>query len=126
MPKHRIAPSEHLRQALHEFLQQGIEQEASPTSALLGLAARVVLQEALEGEQRDALGRQRYQRGSQGRYRNGYRPGCVESAEGRIRVEVPQCAHFPQFEQRFRSKANADFDESEQDGRSAAVLLRTK
>jgi len=79
-----------LRQALSEFLTQGIEQEESPTSALLGLAARVVLQEALESEQRDALGRERYQRGSEGRYRNGYRPGHVEGAEGRIKVEVPQ------------------------------------
>jgi hypothetical protein len=58
MPHHRIAPSAHLRQALHESLQHGIEQEQSPTSALLGLAARVVLQEALEAEQRDALGRE--------------------------------------------------------------------
>ena len=90
MPNERIAPSRHLRQALHEFLTQGIEQEESPTSALLGLAARVVLQEALESEQRDALGRERYQRGSEGRYRNGYRPGHIEGAEGRIRVEVPQ------------------------------------
>jgi len=90
MPKQRIAPSAHLRQALSEFLTQGMEEEESPTSALLGLAARVVLQEALESEQRDALGRERYQRGSEGRYRNGYRPGCVEGAEGRIKVEVPQ------------------------------------
>ena len=90
MPNQRIAPSTHLRQALSEFLTQGIAQEESPTSALLGLAARVVLQEALESEQRDALGRERYQRGSEGRYRNGYRPGHVEGAEGRIKVEVPQ------------------------------------
>ena len=48
MPNQTIAPSTHLRQALHGLLQQGIEQEESPTSALLGLAARVVLQEALE------------------------------------------------------------------------------
>jgi transposase-like protein len=90
MPKQRIAPSTHLRQALSEFLTHGIEQEESPTSALLGLAARLVLQEALEVEQRDALGRERYQRGSEGRYRNGYRPGHVEGAEGRVKVEVPQ------------------------------------
>ena len=90
MPKQRIAPSEHLRQALHEFLSQGIEEEESPTSAFLGLAARVALQEALEAEQRDALGRERYQRGSEGRYRNGYRPGYLEGAEGRLKVEVPQ------------------------------------
>jgi len=90
MPDKRIAPSAHLRQALTEFLTQGIEQEESPTSALLGLAARVVLQEALESEQRDVLGRERYERGSAGRYRNGYRPGGVEGAEGRVKVEVPQ------------------------------------
>ena len=90
MPDKRIAPSAHLRQALHEFLQRGIEREESPTSALLGLAARVVLQEALEAEQRDAVGRERYERGSEGRYRNGYRPGYVEGAEGRVKVEVPQ------------------------------------
>jgi len=90
MPDKRIAPSAHLRQALSEFLTQGIEQEESPTSALLGLAARVVLQEALESEQRDALGRERYQRPAGRGYRNGYRPGHVEGAEGRIKVEVPQ------------------------------------
>jgi len=90
MPSKRIAPSEWMRQALREFLGEGIEQEQSPTSALLGLAARVVLQEALECEQREALGRDRYQRGSEGRYRNGYRPGYVEGAEGRIKVQVPQ------------------------------------
>lgn len=59
-------------------------------SALLGLADRVVLQEALESEQRDAVGRERCQRGADGRYRSGYRPGYVESAEGHIRVEVPR------------------------------------
>ena len=90
MPDKRIAPSEHLRQGLREFLAHGIQQEESPTSALLGLAARVVLQDALEAEQRDALGRERYQRGSEGRYRNGYRPGHLEGAEGRLKVEVPQ------------------------------------
>jgi transposase-like protein len=96
MPKQRIAPSEHLRQALREFFQHGIEQEESPTSALLGLATRVVLQEALEAEQRDVVGRERYERGSDGRYRNGYRPGQVEGAEGRIKVEVPQVRGVPE------------------------------
>jgi len=67
-----------MRQSLADFLSEGLETEAAPTSTLLSLAARLVLQEALESEQRDALGRERYQRGSQGRYRNGYRTGQVE------------------------------------------------
>jgi len=79
-----------MRQRLEGFLAHGIQEEDSPTSALLTLAARVVLQEALEAEQRDAVGRERYERGSDGRYRNGYRPGRVEGAEGAVEVQVPQ------------------------------------
>ena len=70
MPGRRIAPSEQRRQSLADFLAEGIQEEVAPTSTLLNLAARLVLQEALEGEQRDALGRERYQRGSEGRYRS--------------------------------------------------------
>jgi transposase-like protein len=62
----------------------------------LNLAARVVLQEALEAEQRDVLGRERYQRGSDGSYRNGYRPGRIECAEGRVQVAVPQVRGVPE------------------------------
>jgi len=40
----------------------------------------VVPQEALESEQHDALGRERYQRPAGRGYRNGYRPGYVEGA----------------------------------------------
>ena len=57
---------------------------------MVKLAAQVVLQDALEAEQRDVLGRERYQRGSDGSYRNGYRPGCIEGAEGCLQVQVPQ------------------------------------
>ena len=62
MPRTRIPPSEQMRQHLEEFLAHGIQEEHSPASALLNLASRVVLQEALEAEQRDAVGRERYER----------------------------------------------------------------
>jgi len=97
MPSQRIPPSEQMRQSLEHFLSEGIEQDDSPRSKLLNLAARVVLQEALEAEQRDALGRERYQRGSEGSYRNGYRPGRVECAEGRLQVQVPQVRGVPGY-----------------------------
>jgi len=97
MPSHRIAPSEEMRQELQNFLAQGIHGEEAPTSMLLRLAARVVVQETLEAEQRDAVGRERYQRGSDGRYRNGYRPAAIEAAEGAVRVQVPQVRGLPGY-----------------------------
>ena len=100
MPTKRITPSAQLRQSLADFLATGIETEEAPTSALLSLASRVVLQEALEAEQRDALGRERYERGSEGRYRNGYRPGRVEGAEGRVEIEMPQVRGMPGYHSR--------------------------
>jgi len=86
-----------MRQSLEDFLAGGVRQDGSPTSTLLKLAARVVLQEALEAEQRDLLGRERYERGSDGSYRNGYRPGRVECAEGRVQVQVPQVRGVPGY-----------------------------
>jgi transposase-like protein len=87
-----------MRQSLEDFLSEGVWQDESPTSALLNLAARVVLQEALEAEQRDVLGRERYERGSDGSYRNGYRPGRIEGAEGRVEVQVPQVRGVPGYQ----------------------------
>jgi len=49
-----------------------------------------VLQEVLESEQRDVVDRERYQRPVGRGYRNGCRPGHVEGAEGRIKVEALQ------------------------------------
>jgi len=97
MPTHRISPAEQMRQSLEQFLCGGMASEDEPTSSLVRLAARVVLQEALEAEQRDVVGRDRYERGSDGRYRNGYRPGHVDSAEGRIDVQVPQVRGVPGY-----------------------------
>ena len=82
MPEHRISPAEQRRQCLERFLSGGHVAEEEPTSTLVRLAARVVLQEALEVEQRDVVGRDRYERGSDGRYRNGYRPGHPDLVEG--------------------------------------------
>jgi transposase-like protein len=60
-------------------------------SALVRLSTERVLQEALEREQAEILGRARYERrvGSQG-YRNGYEDGTLKTAEGVVRLKVPQ------------------------------------
>ena len=58
------------------------------------LAARLIIEEALEGEARDALGRGYYARGAApgAGYRNGYRTGRLKSAEGAIEYSAPQIA----------------------------------
>lgn len=69
MPEHRISPAEQMRRSLEQFLSGGLTSEGEPTSTLVRLAARVVLQEALEAEQREVVGRDRYERGGYGRPR---------------------------------------------------------
>jgi hypothetical protein len=55
-------------------------------SRLVRLALRLIVEEALEGEVADALGRERYARGDGGKtdYRNGYQMGRVKTAEGAV------------------------------------------
>lgn len=98
-----IPPSEQTRQAMHNFLRQGIEGSEQPTSQLLRLAAQLVLQQALEEEVTDFLGRERYERRREGQqgYRNGYEAGHLRSAEGELGVRVPQVRDN---EQPFRSR----------------------
>jgi transposase-like protein len=59
---------------------------ADGRSELVRLAARLIIEEALEGEGKDALGRDYYARGARpgAGCRNGYRPGRVKSAEGAV------------------------------------------
>jgi transposase-like protein len=61
----------------------------------LGLEA--LLNRALEEERTDFVGRERYERTGSGAaeppeqgYRNGYKPGHVDTAEGRVNVAIPQ------------------------------------
>lgn len=72
-------------------------------SRLVRQAARVIVEEASEGEAADALGgRGHYEHGADRRgYRNGYRLGKVKSAEGEIEFAVPQVSDTAEP---FRSK----------------------
>src|SRR5215211_1900201 len=61
-------------------------------SNLVLLAAQLILEEALEGEVRDGIGRDRYERagGDASGYRNGYRTGRMKTAEGMVEYAAPQ------------------------------------
>ena len=98
----RIAPSERIEQAISAFLQEGIASSEQPLSQFVRLAVQGMVQQALEQEVTDYLGRERYERQGEGSgYRNGYKPGRIRSAEGEIAFEVPQVRAS---EQPYRSK----------------------
>jgi transposase-like protein len=63
-------------------------------SELVKLATRLIIEEGLEAEVRDALGRDYYEHGAEpGRgYRNGLREGRLKTAEGFIAYSAPQVA----------------------------------
>ena len=85
----RVPASKHTRKQLEELFAGKSEGE-SDKSDLVKLAARLILEEALEGEVDDALGRGYYERGAQAGYRNGHRRGKLDTAEGRIEYALPQ------------------------------------
>jgi transposase-like protein len=107
----RIAPSEKKAQELRAMLQGQSEAPSGEEllSTLVRLSTERVLQEALEHEQAEALGRARYERreGELG-YRNGYENGTLKTAAGVLRVQVPQSRgrEEPYRSQLWRSRAS--------------------
>lgn len=87
----RVPPSERTSQRLRDLLQQG-SQEGDIRTDAIELAIRKMVEEALEAEVADALGRGHYERGGgDGRgYRNGHRTGRLRTAEGEVEFAVPQ------------------------------------
>ncbi|MGH7947387.1 MAG: IS256 family transposase [Opitutaceae bacterium] len=95
----RVLASERTRNELKKMMAG---ESVADRSSLVRQAARLIVEEALEAETEDALGRGYYEHGSEGRgYRNGYRTGRVKSAEGSIEFAVPQVADTAEP---FRSK----------------------
>jgi putative transposase len=87
----RIAASEATRERLQAVMDGKLE-TADGRSALLRLAARLIVEEALEAEASEALGRERYERveGATAGYRNGVRTGRMATAEGMLEYSAPQ------------------------------------
>jgi len=89
----RIPASTQTHQRLTELLERGVA-DGDARAELIKLAVRKIVEEALEAEVTDALGREYYANGATpGRgYRNGYRRGRLKTAEGAIDYGVPQVA----------------------------------
>lgn len=94
MNKGRVAPSGEMRQQINQLLSNGKEGEGDVLSTLVQLGAQLVMQEALEQETTERLGRAHYQRRRPEEplrgYRNGYEPGRMRTAEGEMVVQMPQ------------------------------------
>jgi putative transposase len=90
----RVPPSQRIRQAIRELLEVGIQGDKDVLNELIRLGSERLVQEVLEQEVDDFLGRRHYEhRGKEGEfkgYRNGYREKEIASAEGNISVAVPQ------------------------------------
>jgi putative transposase len=88
----KIVPSERLRCELNEVLA-GVGDHDDPVEAVARLGARLILQQALEDEVTEFLGRERYARadGEGGAiYRNGYEPRVVKTTSGPMGLQRPR------------------------------------
>lgn len=86
----RVPPSVTMRQEVEELLKRG--REGLPLPEFIRAAARCCLQEAVEQEVTEFLGRGHYQRWERRRdgYRNGYEKKTLPSAEGPLSIQMPQ------------------------------------
>jgi len=87
----KIVPSERLRRELDEVLA-GVGEHEDPVEAVARLGARLIMQQALEDELTEFLGRERYARADDGAavYRNGYEPRVVKTTSGPMELERPR------------------------------------
>jgi putative transposase len=91
----KVAPSVMVREQIEQILRDGVDTETNLLSTLAHLGLKQILQQALEQEQEDFLGRGRYERQEhstqKGRsYRNGYEDSTLATAEGEVSVRMPQ------------------------------------
>jgi putative transposase len=87
----RVPASMRTRQSLSDLIEGRLSSPAG-REELVKLATRLIVEEALEAEARDAIGRGYYEHSAepgQG-YRDGYRPGRLKTAEGTVEYPAPK------------------------------------
>jgi transposase-like protein len=89
----RVPGSERTREALNDLIDGRLRVD-NAKSDLVKLATQLIIEEGLEAEVRDALGRDYYEHGAApgAGHRNGSRAGHLKTAEGRIDYLAPQVA----------------------------------
>ncbi len=110
--KKRVPASQSTRKRI-EALISGKEGQGGERSELVKLAAELIIEEALEGEVEELVGREYYARGGGDGYRNGYRRGKLDTAEGRIDYAVPQVRGIEGWRSAVRSALGGRTEELE-------------
>jgi putative transposase len=86
----KVAPSERYRAELDEA-RAGIGEQQDPVEAIGRLGARLILQQALEDEVTESLGRRRYERAEETvSHRTGYERTSVRTTSGKVALERPR------------------------------------
>lgn len=96
----KISPSERISNEIKELFTKGLSSKEEMvkteemTSLLLQKGLQKFIQEILEQETKDYLGRDYYERiednGNERVYRNGYEPKNIKTTQGKIKIEQPQ------------------------------------
>jgi len=88
----KIQPSERISKEISDLINNGCSESEDLLGILMKKAVSKIIQEVLEQEVCDYLGRDYYQRnqGNHNGYRNGYEPKTLKTAEGKIRIDAPQ------------------------------------
>src|SRR3954470_24171024 len=87
----KVVPSERFRRELDELLADVEDADADPIERIGRLGARLILQQALEDEVTEFLGRVRYERARDPvSHRNGYEPRRVLTTAGPVELERPR------------------------------------
>jgi transposase-like protein len=88
-----VPPSAEIQASIDKLLSKGMVDDPQKMLSELGrLGARLIIQRAVEEEFDTWLGRARYERKPEAGAgkRNGFRPRHVQTAEGELRIEIPQ------------------------------------
>jgi transposase-like protein len=88
-----VPPSAEIQASIDKLLSKGmVDDPQKMLSELARLGARLIIQRAVEDEFDTWLGRARYERRPERQrgLRNGFRPRHLQTAEGELRIEIPQ------------------------------------
>lgn len=92
MPNKRIPPSQRLSKEIMELINN-LNQHSNPQETfgkIVHLGIRKLVQELLEKEIQQHIGKAYYEQGSRDGYRNGYKPDELKTAESLLAIEKPQ------------------------------------
>jgi Transposase, Mutator family len=112
----RVAPSERFRAQLNVAVA-GVGQAQDPVGTIGRAGRQLVMQQALQGEVSEFLGRARYERADEtGSHRNGYEPRKVRTTAGTVELRSRRSQTEPACADRRRRRARP----MERDARAVA------